>query len=246
MAQKRTKRENQPTGPVAKGPTSTKLIADLRELIEAARATVAQAVNAALVALYWQVGTRIRSDVLHNRRAGYGEKILPTLSAILVPEYGQGFSERNLARMIRFAECFPDRDVVGALSPRLGWSHFVEILQLKDQLQRDFYAEMCRVERWSVRTLRARVEGCFSSERPSQRKPAELAQKEIACAVLFRRQAHPRPRLSRPVSPRFPGPTRLSRQWFLQAFHEPAQALQSLACVCDLVRVFQPPRYPIF
>ncbi|WP_076347585.1 DUF1016 N-terminal domain-containing protein [Paludisphaera borealis] len=66
---------------------------------------MAQAVNSALVALYWQVGTRIRTDVLHNRRAGYGEKILPTLSAKLVPEYGQGFSERNLARMVRFVEC---------------------------------------------------------------------------------------------------------------------------------------------
>ena len=129
---------------------------------------MAQAVNSALVALYWQVGSRIRTDVLHNRRAGYGERILPTLSAKLVPEYGQGFSERNLARMVRFAECFPDREVVGALASRLGWSHFVEILQLKDQLQRDFYAEMCRTEQHRrADPSRDKIGGCSSSEQPS-------------------------------------------------------------------------------
>jgi hypothetical protein len=150
------------------------------ELIEATRAGVAQAVNAALVALYWQVGSRIRTDVLHNRRAGYGEKILPTLSAKLVPEYGQGFSERNLARMVRFAECFPDREVVGTLASRLGWSHFVEILQFKNQLQRDFYAEMCRTERWCVRILRAKIGGMLFERTALSRKPDELARKELA------------------------------------------------------------------
>jgi len=61
-----------------------------------------------LVLLCWQVGSRIRADVLRDKWAAYGEQILPTLSAKLAPGYGQGFSERNLARMIRFAEMFPD------------------------------------------------------------------------------------------------------------------------------------------
>jgi len=102
-------------------------------LIQSARARVAQAVNSALVLLYWQVGQRIRTEVLKNRRAGYGEQILPTRSAKLVPEYGQGFSERNLARMVRFAEVFPDGEVVSGLSRHLGWSHFVEIIYLSEK-----------------------------------------------------------------------------------------------------------------
>jgi hypothetical protein len=97
-------------------PDSTMLLADLRELIEASRSAVAQAVNSALVLLYWQVGSRIRADVLRAQRAAYAEQILPTLSAKLAPEYGQGFGERNLARMIRFAEVFPDREIVLGLS----------------------------------------------------------------------------------------------------------------------------------
>jgi hypothetical protein len=128
-------------------------------LIEASRSAVAEAVNSALVLLYWQVGSRIRADVLRDKRAAYGEQILPTLSAKLAPEYGQGFSERNLARMIRFAEVFPDREIVLELSRQLGWSHFVESIPLKTDLHRDFYAEMCRIERWSVRTLRDKIAG---------------------------------------------------------------------------------------
>src|SRR4051812_45102507 len=89
-------------------PAEPALLADLRELIRAARGQVAQAVNSALVHLYWQVGRRIRTDILGEKRAEYGEQIVPTLSTQLVPEFGNGFSRPNLFRMVRFAEVFPD------------------------------------------------------------------------------------------------------------------------------------------
>jgi predicted nuclease of restriction endonuclease-like (RecB) superfamily len=156
-----------------------RLLEDLRRLIAQTREGVAQAVNSALVLLYWQVGHRIRTEILRETRAGYGEQIVPTLSAQLVPDFGRGFGTRNLFRMIRFAEVFPDREVVAALSRQLGWSHFVEIIPLDDSLRRDFYAEMCRVERWSVRTLRAKVQGMLFERTALSRKPAELARKEL-------------------------------------------------------------------
>jgi hypothetical protein len=53
---------------------------------------------------------------------------------------------------MRFAEVFPDRDIVQTLSAQLVWSHFLEIVYLKDALQREFYAEMCRLEHWTVRS----------------------------------------------------------------------------------------------
>jgi predicted nuclease of restriction endonuclease-like (RecB) superfamily len=62
----------------------------------------------------------------------------------------------------------------------LGWSHFVEIIPLKDELQRDFYAEMCRVERWSVRTLRQKIGGMLFERTALSRKPGELAKQELA------------------------------------------------------------------
>jgi predicted nuclease of restriction endonuclease-like (RecB) superfamily len=180
MAKKTKKTSRTPVRAREDLPDSRKLLADLRELIDSARSLVAQAVNSALVLLYWQVGHRIRTDVLRNKRAGYGQQILPTLSAKLVPEYGQGYSPRNLARMVRFAEVFPDREVIVALAPRLGWSHFVEIIPLKTDLHRDFYAEMCRVERWSVRTLREKIGGMLFERTALSRKPEELARRELA------------------------------------------------------------------
>ncbi len=72
------------------------LLSDVRDITASARQTVSRGVNAALVMLYWQVGQRIRRDILNNKRAEYGAEILPTLSAKLVPEFGDGFSPRNL------------------------------------------------------------------------------------------------------------------------------------------------------
>ena len=74
------------------------------------------------------------------------------LSKSLAQEHGKGFSRRNLFRTIRSAEIFPDEQIVSTLSAQLSWPHFLEIIPLRDLLQRGFYAEMCRVERWSVRT----------------------------------------------------------------------------------------------
>ncbi len=139
------------------GDAAPALLADVRQLIEQARAHLASAANSVLTVLYWQVGQKIASNLLTDGRAAYGQEILPTLSAKLVPAYGKGFSERNLARMVSFAEAFPDAQMVATLSRELSWSHCIEILPLKQPLEREFYAEMCRVERWSVRTLRERI-----------------------------------------------------------------------------------------
>jgi hypothetical protein len=105
-----------------------RLFHEVRSLIESARLQVAHAVNKGLVLLYWDIGRRIRRELLQDKRASYGEKILPTLSAKLVPKYGEGFSERNLARMIQFAERFPEPKVVSTLSGQLGsWNHLFRL-----------------------------------------------------------------------------------------------------------------------
>jgi hypothetical protein len=135
------------------------LLADVRQMILAARQTFARGANAALVALYWRLGQRIQIDILQNKRADYGQQIVVTLSRQLTVEFGTGFHEKNLRRMVQFAEEFSEERVVATLSQQLGWSHFISLLPLKKHLQRDFYAEMCRIEKWSVRTLRRKITG---------------------------------------------------------------------------------------
>jgi predicted nuclease of restriction endonuclease-like (RecB) superfamily len=129
--------------------------------------------------LHWNMGQRIRKEILKERRAEYGEEIVPTLSAQLMREFGEGFGQRNLFRMIRFAEVFPEEQIVSTLSTQLGWSHFVEIIPLKDELQRQFYAEMCRVERWSVRQLRQKISGMLFERTALSKKPARLVKQEL-------------------------------------------------------------------
>src|SRR5712692_7054404 len=97
------------------------LLADLRELILQAREQVARTVNSGLTLLYWQIGSRIRTDILREKRAGYGEQIVYALSAQLSTEFGRGFSRRNLFNMLRFAEVFPDRLIVQPLAAQLSW-----------------------------------------------------------------------------------------------------------------------------
>lgn len=159
--------------------TSSGLAADVRSMIEQTRRQVARAVNVGMTLLYWRIGRRIQAEILKNQRAEYGKEILATLSQELSRDYGSGFSYSALTRMVRFAEAFGDAEIVAALSQRMGWSHFKEIIPLKDDLKRNFYAEMCRVENWSVRTLRAKIDSMLFERTAISKQPAELARAEL-------------------------------------------------------------------
>ena len=130
--------------------------------------------------LYWQVGHRLRTEILGEKRAGYGERIVATVAVGLTADFGRGFSDKNLRHMIRFAEAFPDREIVSALSRQLGWTHFRSLIYLDDPLKRDFYAEMCRIERWSTRTLEKKIGGMLFERTALSRKPERLVREELA------------------------------------------------------------------
>ena len=159
--------------------TSERLLTDLRDLILAARQDVARAIDSGLVALYWQIGRRIRQDILQEERAAYGKEIVVTLSRQLAAEFGRGFEEKNLRRMIQFVEVFPERSIVVSLVRQLSWTHFLALIPLKDNLQRDFYAEMCRVENWSVRTLRQKIQSMLFERTALSKKPDTLIRQEL-------------------------------------------------------------------
>jgi predicted nuclease of restriction endonuclease-like (RecB) superfamily len=156
------------------------LMDDIRRMIDEARSTVAATVNTGLTLLHWHIGKRINEEILDGSRAKYGKQILATLSQELSNEYGKGFNYSALTRMIRFAEVFPQKEIVATLSQQLSWSHFVILIALKEPLQREFYAEFCRIERWNVRTLRKKVDSMLYERTAISRKPADLAQKELA------------------------------------------------------------------
>jgi hypothetical protein len=84
--------------------------------------------------------------VLGSERAAYGERIVVTVSRQLVVDYGRGYSEKNLCLMVQLAELFPEQEIVATLSRQLSWSHFSALLPLSQPFQREFYAEMARIE----------------------------------------------------------------------------------------------------
>jgi hypothetical protein len=121
--------------------------------LRAAQRQVSIAANASLTTLHWQVGHRVRTEALEGRRAEYGEQVVVVLGRQLETRYGRGFGEKSLRHMIRFAETFPNPEIVSALRRQLSWSHFKQLIYLPDDLKRNFYAEMCRTEGWSTRVL---------------------------------------------------------------------------------------------
>lgn len=155
------------------------LLSDVRELILQAREGVARAVDSGLTTLYWHVGRRVRQDILKQKRAEYGEEIVSALARQLEIEFGRGFGEKNLRRMIQFAEAFPDENIVAALRRQLGWTHSKAIIPMTDPLKRAFYAEMCRIERWSTRTLEKKIGSMLFERTALSRKPEKLAAMEL-------------------------------------------------------------------
>lgn len=134
------------------------LLSDISLLIEQSKRHIASQANSTLTLLFWQIGKRINDEILQNKRADYGKQILSTLSTKLVLSYGRSFSERNLRRMIQFSEQFSDLNIVSPLATQLSWSHFSELLALKSNEARMFYALKSKEEKWSRRELRYQIE----------------------------------------------------------------------------------------
>jgi hypothetical protein len=134
------------------------LHAELRTLIASTRQRLAGAVNAELTRLYWAVGQSLRTEVLGDGRASYGTQLLDQLGQQLAQEFGRGFESRNLRRMVKFAESFPDAAIVSTLSTQLSWSHMVAIVALKTPQARQYYASLAAQDGWSVRELAHQIE----------------------------------------------------------------------------------------
>lgn len=131
--------------------SENKLYLELSQLIEQNKNQVVTYVNSTITLLFWQVGKRINEHILQNKRAEYGKQIVSTISEQLVKEHGRSFTERNLRRMMQFADDFADIEIVTSLMTKLSWTHFLQLLPLKTMEQKLFYAGKIADEKWSVR-----------------------------------------------------------------------------------------------
>lgn len=126
---------------------------DVVRLIEAARQKSYQAINTALIELYWQVGAYISGKISTSQ---WGDAVVTQLANhIAQTQPGlRGFTRRNLFRMRQFYETYRDDEKVSALLTQLSWTHNLIILsQSKYPEEREFYLRQSVQENWSTREL---------------------------------------------------------------------------------------------
>lgn len=152
---------------------------DIKEIVEQSRVRIAIYVNAEITSVYWKVGERIRIEILKEQRAEYGKKIIKQLSVQLTQTFGSGWSEKHLRHCLRFAETFPDEKIVSALWRQLSWSHIKSISYIEDELKRMFYIEMCKLEKWSTRTLQERINSVLYERTAISKKPEKTIKNEL-------------------------------------------------------------------
>jgi predicted nuclease of restriction endonuclease-like (RecB) superfamily len=157
-----------------------RLFSEIKDLIDSSKSRVASVVNTEMTMLYWHIGKRINDEVSgHNRAESYGKQIVATLWRQLSEEYGRSFSEKNLRRMIQFAQVFPDEKIVVSMIRQLSWTHIIALIPIEDPLKRDFYIEMCKMDNWSVRTLRGRIDSMLFERTAISKKGEETILHDI-------------------------------------------------------------------
>jgi len=121
------------------------LYLDVKTLIEQSRQCVAAAFDAEITLLYWNIGRRLKNEVLANGRAEYGERILDNLSERLTIEYGKGWSHKQLRHCIQLSSVFPEEEIFSALRRKLNWTSIKMVMYINDPLKWlfRFFKAMC-------------------------------------------------------------------------------------------------------
>jgi len=159
--------------------TSNVLFKEIKQIIEESKIYLAKTVNTTLSATYWHIGKKIKLVVLKDKRAEYGKQVIINLSKKLTLEYGKGWSKQQLQHCLRFAETFADFEIVSTLWRQLSWSHFKILMYQDSELKKDFYTQMCRIEKWDTRTLQKKINSMLFERTAISKKPEELAKLEV-------------------------------------------------------------------
>ena len=135
----------------------TNILNDIISIVEKTKKQVVTQANSSLTLMFWHIGNRIQTDILENNRAEYGKGIVVSLSRELTNQFGKSFKEKNLRRMVQFSEKFSNFENVALLSRHLSWSHFLILIPLKTNREREFYGKLISENQVSVREIRNQI-----------------------------------------------------------------------------------------
>lgn len=159
--------------------TEKDLYKDVCAIIDNARLRVATYVNSEVCLLNWYVGKRIKEDILGDLRAEYGKQVLRNLAKKLTERYGAGWGYEKLKHSVRAAYTFTEDEIRYAVRTQLNWTHIRSLMAVHNDLARQFYMEMCRLERWSTRTLDEKIESQLYERTVISRRPEEVIKSEL-------------------------------------------------------------------
>lgn len=158
---------------------SDSLFKSVIKLIEESRSRTALEINSEITLLYWNIGKYIREDILKNNRADYGQRIVKSLSERLTNQYGRGWSKRHLHNCLRFTEAFPHEQIVHALRTQLSWTHIRSLIPIEDELKRNFYIELSKIEKWSTRQLDERIQSMLYERTAISKRSDKTIRQEL-------------------------------------------------------------------
>lgn len=158
---------------------SPQLYNDVCQIIDGTRSRLAFTVNAEVCLLHWHIGSRIKNEILENKRADYGKEIIKKLSVLLTEKYGKGWGLAKLQHCVRGAYTFSEDEIKYAVRTQLTWTHLRSLMGIDDELKRTFYMEMARIEHWDTRTLDKQIESLLYERTALSRKPEKLIKQEL-------------------------------------------------------------------
>ena len=161
----------------------SQVVDDIKQIIDTGRNAAYAAVDATMIATYWNIGRRIVEEEQHGQeRAQYGKELIKTLAKELTHEYGSGYSDRYLRAFRQFYLVMPNYQIWKSRFPNLTWTHIYRTLRVGDETAIRWYLETASQQMWSVRTLNRNISTQYYERHyvkpslPSESAPA--AQKE--------------------------------------------------------------------
>lgn len=130
-------------------------IGEIKGIINAARANAARSVDFCRVQMYWSIGKRIfEKEQQGKERAEYGKYLIRNLAKGIEPEYGSGFSVRQLEMCRQFYRTYP---IANTLCAQLNWSQYKLLISIPDPDKREYYQLEAVNECWTKRQLERQI-----------------------------------------------------------------------------------------
>jgi DUF1016 N-terminal domain len=139
--------------------SNSELLTAIRNILLEARTRLQKTVNSAMVQAYWNIGRLIvEHEQKGQARAAYGQYQLKHLAQQLQTEFGKGFYERNLRRMRAFYLVFP---IWTSVRSELSWTHYRILIQVENQVARDWYLQESIEQNWSAKALERQIDKLY-------------------------------------------------------------------------------------